>query len=580
MKNPVIGIIGGNGKMGGLFASFFRENGIKVLISDLETKLKNTELASKSDITIISVPMDQTLKIIREILPYVRKESALMDFTSVKEEPVKAMLKGKCEVLGLHPMFGESNPIPGQSIIVTPTKKSGPFSTWMTNFLEQKGAKIYKMSPKNHDKLMAAVQGLIHFADIAFADALRRQNIPIKELFKYTSKACELKIMLAARLIAQSPNLYGNIQIQNPYNLKGLKIFQESIEQLIKIIRKKDLKSFTDYFQKSAKFFGNYTHEAFDESSDLIQVHIDKLANKITSNGRTKAPGPQKSDLALLGPKNTFSDLAAADMKVPKYYAKDIEEVFELVEQGKVALGLVPIENKLQGSVRETMDCLFANNVHVTGEIRLPIHHCLISHKNSSKPHIRTIISHYQALSQCKKYLRKNFPKAKIQTATSTAAAIEKLNSANHIAVIAPESAALAQDKGAQNNKLKILAKNIEDAKDNETIFITIAKGKCEAAKKHPRGCLSKVASRSHAAKTSIAFYFSQDKPGSLFTIFKIFKDSKINMTKVESRPTQAKFGQYIFFLDFEGHISEPKIQKALEQIETNVAKLKILGSY
>ncbi|MBI4235064.1 prephenate dehydratase [Candidatus Peregrinibacteria bacterium] len=318
---------------------------------------------------------------------------------------------------------------------------------------------------------------------------------------------------------------------------------------------------------------------------------------------------PKKSDLALLGPKNTFSDLAAADIKMPKYYARDIEEVFSVVEQGRVNKGLVPIENKLQGSVRETMDALFTSKVHITNEIRLPIHHCLITHKHTKKEDIRKVISHYQALGQCKKYLRRNFPKAEIQTTTSTAAAIEKLNSANnHIAVIAPEIAATSGES-AQNNHLKIFAKNIEDSKDNETIFVVIEKGELDFAdtmtqsksqifswEKYPRGhfltdiMASQSASSKTAAlpqsttavipKTSIAFYFSHDKSGSLFTIFKIFKDAKINMTKVESRPTQVKFGQYIFYLDFEGHISEPKIQKALSQIATSVAKLKILGSY
>jgi prephenate dehydrogenase len=126
-KTPIIGIIGGQGRMGHLFHEFFVERGIKVLISDLNTKLKNKELVEKSDITIVSVPIDKTKNVIKEILPYLKKSSAITDFTSVKEMPVKEMLNAKdgVEVFSMHPMFGNSNPIPGQTIILCETKKSG-----------------------------------------------------------------------------------------------------------------------------------------------------------------------------------------------------------------------------------------------------------------------------------------------------------------------------------------------------------------------------------------------------------------------------------------------------------------------
>jgi len=132
-KNPVIGIIGGNGRMGQLFAEFFVERGIKVLIADLKTKLSNKDLAKNSDITIISVPIDKTVKVIKEVLPSLKKGSAITDFTSVKECPINEMLKAKngVEVFGMHPMFGNSNPIPGQTVLMCPTKKSGKCDKWM-----------------------------------------------------------------------------------------------------------------------------------------------------------------------------------------------------------------------------------------------------------------------------------------------------------------------------------------------------------------------------------------------------------------------------------------------------------------
>ncbi len=554
---PTVGIIGGKGRMGQLFANFFKERGVKVLISDRKTKLKNKELAQKSDITIVSVPIDKTEKVILDVLPHIK--GAIMDFTSVKGPAIKAMLKGKCEVLGIHPMFGDTNPIPGQTIILCPTKKSGDLSKWMEDFLIKNKVKIHRMNAKEHDELMNIAQGLIHFADITFADSLRRSKMPVKQLLKYTGKASELKVQLAARLIAQDPELYGNIQIQNPQALKSLREYKKSVDELIKIVEKKNLKGFREYFLKNKKFLGSYCKEAYKDSSYLI----DKLLELHKKEIKKTQEKPCKDHIAVLGPANTFSDLAATRYlqrrNLKKYYTKDIDEVFELVSSGKVSEGIVPIENKLHGTVRETLDGLFYKNVHIAQEINIEVHHCLICLNHAKKSDIKRIRSHSQALHQCRKYLGKKYSKATKQGYSSTAYAIEKVLTQNdkHTAVVAPEIAAC-------DPNLKIVDKNIEDEKDNSTTFVVIRKGKTQNS----------------GPKTSIAFHFSADAPGSLFSVFQDFKNAKINMTKIESRPTKARFGDYIFFLDFEGGLNEPKVKKLLKGVERKVAKLKILGSY
>jgi len=305
MKNPVIGIIGGKGHMGALFRAFFSDRGVKVIISDLKTPLTNKKVAQEADITIVSVPIDKTEKVIKDVIKHIPKESAVMDFTSVKIMPVKAMLMGECEVLGMHPMFGDSNPIPGQALILTPTKRSGKWSEWMEEFLKENQVKIRKMSPTEHDKMMNVAQGLIHFADITFADALRRTKMPTKELLKLTSKASELKVQLAARIIDQDPGLYANIQIENPNTLKTLNLYKKSVEDLIKIVKKKDVKAFEKYFKDCQKHFKTYSKEAFELSSYLI----DKLVQKERRKSPAKQQSPKKSDIAVLGPKNTFSEI-------------------------------------------------------------------------------------------------------------------------------------------------------------------------------------------------------------------------------------------------------------------------------
>lgn len=557
--------------MGRLFADFFRTLGVEILISDIGTKLTNKNLAEQSDIVIISVPINQTEKVIKEVLPHIRKDAAIMDITSIKEAPIKAMLRGKCEVLGMHPMFGSTNPIPGQTVILCETKKSGPWSKWMADFLRKNGAKTEKLSPKEHDQTMNIAQGLIHFAEITFADSVRRCGMPVEKLFHFTGKASEMKVQLAARLIAQDAGLYGNIQISNPYALKSLKEFQKSVEELIKIVAKKDLVGFKKYFEKNKKFYGKYLKEAYSDSSYLI----DRLMELKTVRQKKIIPQkPDKNDLAILGPANTFSNIAADKYsEAKKYFAHDIDEVFELVEKGAVIEGLVPIENKLHGTVRETLDALFQRNVHICKEITIPINHCLVCLTHAKKSDIKLISSHLQALSQCKKYLHKSFPNAEKEAVSSTGAAIQKLLAANDksIAVIAPAIA-------AQDPKLKIIATNIADEEDNATTFVAIRK--CPQG--HFPSCLKSFGfpSTSTSHKTFIAFYFSANAPGTLFTVFQDFAIAKINLTKIESRPTQKSFGEYIFYLDFNGHVSDANVKKALELVGAKVAELKILGSY
>ncbi|MBD3330710.1 prephenate dehydratase [Candidatus Peregrinibacteria bacterium] len=556
---PIIGIIGGKGKMGRLMASFFHDKGIKVRISDKNTKLTNKKLAETSDITIISVPLDKTRDVINKVLFHIKPHCAIMDLSSLKEMPIKEMLKGKCEVMGMHPMFGESNPVPGQRIIICETPRSGKWSKWMQKFLKENGVKLSKMSPSEHDKTMSIVQALIHFSDIAFMDCLRELDLPLKKILKYTSLASELKIELAGRLLNQDSNLYGNMQILNRNNPKVLRSYLKSIEKLFNIVQKKDLNAFIKYFDTNFKEFKSFNKEAYKESSILI----DKMIENRRASHKDSSIKPKKTDLATLGPKNSFSELAAETYapNTNKFFTQTIEEVFDLVKKGRVKEGICPIENSLHGTVRETIDSLFKNNVHICKKFSIPIHHCLIALPQTKAKDIKTVISHSQALNQCKKYLRKHFPKSERLQYSSTSAALERLINTNNrnLAVIANEQA-------ASRLGLKCLSKNIEDNNKNSTEFIVIRKGKSIPQK-----------TDTHA---SIAFHFDKDSPGTLAGIFKIFADAGVNLTKIESRPTKAIYGDYIFYLDFEGNPQESKIAKTLKMVESRVAKLKLLGSY
>lgn len=560
--------------MGAYFADYFRKAGYKVIISDSKTKLTNKELAAKADIVIISVPIGITEKVIKEVASLIKKEGAIMDLTSLKEFPVKAMLKSKCEVIGLHPLFSHTNPLNGQTVIACPARGK-TWYPWIKEFLEARGAKVSELSPKEHDKIMAVIQAMVHFADIAFGHALKSIKIPINDYLKYATPSSELKIAFVARLLEQDPDLYANIQIQNPHTKKILGQYLKSMEKLLEIDTKKDTGAFKKYFDSASDYLKEYKTKAFDDTNYLIYAILERRQRAADVKAKKYGLGVsiKKYELAVLGPKYTFSDLAARyyqeknATKTTPVYAGSIVEVFDLVKNGKAKHGIVPLENLINGTVRETYDALFEENVHIEKKFFLPIRHSLVALSGVKAKDIDTIASHPQALSQCKKYLKKRFKSVNFIGSPSTLAAYQKMKGENdrHTAVIIPAEVATILN-------CNIIAEDIGDSKANKTSFIVIKKGKQRY--KSTAGSIGKN------RETAIALYFEKDTPGSLLTILEDFATSRINLNKIESRPLKTDPGNYVFFINFEKGLEDKSVQKLLKKVEQKVCRLKILGSY
>ena len=275
--------------------------------------------------------------------------------------------------------------------------------------------------------------------------------------------------------------------------------------------------------------------------------------------------------LAVLGPKNTYTDMAAEKYRmlkrtiIKKEYFHTIGDVFGAVEKGKAEEGIIPLENMIYGSVRETYDDLFNSNVHIREKLKINIKHSLVTLPGTKKSDIHVIASHEQALQQCREYLKKHFPFAQKEYCTSTMAALQKMIDGGErgMAVIVPVYA-------AQGLPLKILAKNLENQAKNVTTFIVIKKGPCT----------EKIKGGPCRLETAIAFYFREDSPGRLYMVFREFAASGINLSHIESRPSLKQVGNYVFFLNFDGSAYDKKAAAVLKSIESRVAKLKILGVY
>ena len=264
-------------------------------------------------------------------------------------------------------------------------------------------------------------------------------------------------------------------------------------------------------------------------------------------------------EVACLGPLATFTHLAGVrhfGSSARFLPVNSIREVFEAVENSQADYGIVPIENSTEGVVSYTLDMFVDFDLNITAEVMLEISHNLLSVSGKVED-IKKIYSHPQAFAQCRTWLERNLPDVQIFDSTSTSKAAE-------LAAGDPTSAAIASELAAKTYNLEFVHRNIEDNKKNYTRFLVISKS---------------VAPKTGNDKTSIMFTI-KDRPGALYDILTPFKKSKINLKKIESRPSRRKAWEYIFFVDMEGHIDDKAVKKAIENITDNCLYLKFLGSY
>lgn len=267
--------------------------------------------------------------------------------------------------------------------------------------------------------------------------------------------------------------------------------------------------------------------------------------------------------VGVLGPRGTYSELAAKKQfgeKVTIVPYPKITDVANAVASKKINFGVIPVESLREGSVGEALDAIAWTDIKVHAEIVAPISHSLLGVPRSKLVQIAQVLSHPQALAQCREFLRKNLPKAELIEMTSTAKAAEQVGKLKrpHMAAIGPK--ALANLYG-----LEVLHDDIQSGETNTTRFLCLAK---EDSKPTGRD------------KTSVAFYTAQDRPGILHEILGEFAVRNINLTKIESRPSKKALGDYLFFIDFEGHREDAKVKEALEGLKRKTAMLKVLGSY
>lgn len=267
----------------------------------------------------------------------------------------------------------------------------------------------------------------------------------------------------------------------------------------------------------------------------------------------------EPTSVAYLGPEASFCHLAAQAHfgTSASYYPKGrVGEVFDEVERGRIAWGVVPSENSLEGSVKATMDRLITTTLAIRSEIFLRITHCLLS-RRTGMDGIRRVYSHPQALAQCQGWLRRHLPHARLIEVESTAAAAKRVLADRKGGVIASRQAAATYG-------LAVIAEGIEDSPLNTTRFFVIGRGKVGMTGKD---------------KTSIIFATAH-VPGALYRALEPFAREGVNLTRIESYPVKEGLWKYLFFVDLIGHIEQEKISACLKEVEKQTTLFKVLGSY
>jgi len=263
-----IGIVGGTGKTGIQFARFFKSKGYEVFISHYRLSkarriakkeglkaLTNEELMKKCNVVFFSVPIFKTEQTIKQLAPLANASALLSDLTSLKEMSVKAMLKysnPNVEVIGLHPMFGPAVPINGQNIVVVPGKGK-KFIPWIRQVF--KGSKLIFSTAEEHDKMMTVVQCLVHFPSITTAMAMKRLKVNLAKVEKFSTPVYRERIETIRRVLSQTPELYGDIEMYNSHSGKAIDAFIQSNNELWTIIKGKRRSKFADLYKELADYY-------------------------------------------------------------------------------------------------------------------------------------------------------------------------------------------------------------------------------------------------------------------------------------------------------------------------------------
>lgn len=277
----IIGIIGGEGKMGRWLNAFFSAIGCSVLSADRQTVLTSEDLARRCDVIVLSVPIDAAVQIAHSIGPLLCSSQLLTDVCSLKREIVAAMRHSTpAEVVGMHPLFGPGlASVKGQNVVLCPVESSDGFF-WLKKVFETQGAVVTVTDPETHDRMMGIVQGLSHWITITIAETIQKAAILTDQLERFATPVFQLQLGLIGRLLHQDPALYEMLIARNPYAKEMVEVFQKTGADV--------LRDFVDFEEGCQRFerLKMFFREVLDRVTQRTDHFLDRSSVDETGHGQ------------------------------------------------------------------------------------------------------------------------------------------------------------------------------------------------------------------------------------------------------------------------------------------------------
>jgi len=559
-----IAIIGGSGRLGLWYARRLSAAGHALTITGrnrakLEAAARsagvagtvdNEEAIRAAEAVVVSASLESTAQLIELAARAASPGALITDLASVKgavAEAYQAVGRADLELVSLHPLHGPRVPNLSGVTVLAVEYRTGPRYDELRRFLVAEGAQVVTIGAAEHDRDMALLQGLTHFVAIAAGRTLADLARPA-----YETPAHALLRTAIARIVLQDPALYAAIQLENPNNGAARRAFLETSRRLAEIAARGDVGALEQEIALCAKALGDRTLELED---------TDACVSTLTG----RRPAAAATKVAVLGPPGTFSDVALkayCRMRCERFapvYERTIAAVFDAVRGGEAAEGIVPAENMIDGAIAVTQDRLFDTGLKIAAELLVPIHHAISAMPGMGLSAIRRVLSIPPVLGQIQGWLRANAPQAKLVETNSSAEAIDIVSRLRYEGDAAVGLAATAEAAG-----LEVLARDIEDEKENVTRFVVIR---------------AQDAERTGNDRTSLCVHDVPNRPGVLDHVLHVLARGGLNLSRIESRPTRKRLGAYQFYIDVEGHREDAALRAAVEELSQE-CRVTVLGSY
>ena len=459
----------------------------------------------------------------------------------------EAVARQDLELASLHPLHGPRiASLRDVTVLVIPLRV-GPVYEQLRRHLAAEGAQILDIEPAQHDRDMAVLQGLTHFVNIAAARTITELVTPSFETPAYALFRASM-----ARVVLQDAALYAAIQLENPGNVEVRRAFLKTAERISQVAEQGNVLGLQQEIELAAFALGDAEREL-----SATDVCVAELARRKTRHATER--------MATLGPPGTFSDAAvrqyaqSAGLGITPVYYRTIPDVFDAVRRGEASRGMVPVENMIDGTIAVSLDRLLETGLRVSGELLVPIHHALSALPGTCLEAVRRVITIPPVFAQVAGWLRAHASQAKLVEANSTAEAIEQVARAR-----IEGDAAVGLASTAEASGLEVLSRDIEDEKGNVTRFFVVS---VEDAPRTGVDC------------TTLCVHDVPNRPGVLDHILQVMSRHSLNLSKIESRPTRRRIGEYQFYMDVEGHREDDLLKAAIVELQQECT-VTVLGSY